>query len=472
MAAYVSHQQSKENEKRKIIANPADYVSYPAEVARWVDPQEFRIDDWKDSLHDVTANVSPEKRSAVVALATIYALGVRNLFGHHYSSDLLDAAEMIQDEFQLERPPVIVPVRNRQEPVHVRREQVRPVRRQGLALVRREVPIEPERPARRECREQFRALKEFINSHEFAERDQVVHLAREVAENTVRITRGCLEDVSLTDDIFTSATQEFKSLLELSRVLKLPDLPIPARERGREVILEHRYVQEIVRTLGRSALTEREMAAFRDLIKDIDPNVILHGQVIGGTMLHRLAKEGRALPLVEVLRDAGADFNIQDRWGNTALIWAIANGNFSMAREMIRLAPLSTDFNIKGMGNTALHLAIRKGYTTRTRDGKPLAVSSLDLARELIDKTDPNSRGRSGNTPLHLACIRRDRETIQLLLEKGANPTLRNDKGESAVDLLNKTYEEASHFLHDQTSVFLLDRTRFEASYEICRDLF
>lgn len=471
MAAYVSHQQSTENEKRRIIANPADYVSYPAEVTRWIDPKEFKIDDWKDTLHDVTANVSQEKRSAVVALATIYALGVRNLFGHHYSSDLLDAAEMIQDEFQLERPP-IVPVRNRMAPVQIRREQQRPVRRQEPYLVHREMPREQERPARRECREQFRAIKEFLNSHEFAEKDQVVHLAREVAENTVRIARGCSEDVSLTDDIFISATEEFKSLLELSRALTLPDLPIPERERGREMILEQRHVQEIVGILGRSALTERELAAFRDLIKDIDPNMILHGQVIGGTMLHRLAKVGRAIPLVAVLRDAGADFNIQDRWGNTPLIWAIANGKFSMAQEMIRLAPMSTDFNIKGMGNTALHLAIGKGYTTRTSDGNHLTVSSLDLARELIDKTDPNSRGRDGNTPLHLACIRRDSETIQLLLEKGANSTLKNDQGESAVDLLNKTYEEASHFLHDQTSVFLLDRARFEASYETCRDLF
>jgi hypothetical protein len=459
MAAYVSHQQTKENEQRRILANPADYVSYPLEVARCMDPQEFRIDAWKDTLHDITANVPQEKRSAVVTLATIYALGVRNLLGHHYSSDLLDAAEMIQDEFQLERP-IIALERNREESAYVRREELRPVRKQQ------------ERPARRECREQFRVLKDFLLSHQFAERSQVIHLAREIAENTGRITRGCLEDTDLTDEIFAAATKEFESLLELSRALTFPDLPIPIRERGREVILEQEQVQSILSFLGRSALTEREMAAFRDLIKDINPNMTLRGQAIGGTMLHRLAKVGRAIPLVQVLKDAGIDFNILDHWGNTALIWAIANGNFSMAREMIRLAPMSTDFNIKGRGNTALHLAIGKGYTTRTRDGDPLTVSSLDLARELVGKTDPNNRGRAGNTPLHIACVRRDQEMIQLLMENGANPSLRNDQGERAIDLLSKTYEEASAFLNDQTSVFLLDRSRFEASYEACRALF
>jgi len=60
----------------------------------------------------------------------------------------------------------------------------------------------------------------------------------------------------------------------------------------------------------------------------------------------------------------------------------------------------------------------------------------LDLMRSLIESGEPvNVQDQSGDTPLHLAVMRGDEKKVDLLLRAGADPTLCNHNGESALSL-------------------------------------
>lgn len=55
------------------------------------------------------------------------------------------------------------------------------------------------------------------------------------------------------------------------------------------------------------------------------------------------------------------------------------------------------------------------------------------VAKLLVEGADPNERGRSGETPLIMACLGGHLEVIQALLIGGADPNARTDKGSTAL---------------------------------------
>ncbi|MBP7710672.1 MAG: ankyrin repeat domain-containing protein [Rickettsiales bacterium] len=118
------------------------------------------------------------------------------------------------------------------------------------------------------------------------------------------------------------------------------------------------------------------------------------------------------------LHEFGEDFAKKDlHFGNTALIWAIANANNKFAYELLRFAEeekihLAID-HISEHGNTALHLAAAKGYDDKDSDGKDVGVSNRGLVQKLISAgADPNIFSNNGNTALDIAVARRDVEMI------------------------------------------------------------
>jgi len=69
-------------------------------------------------------------------------------------------------------------------------------------------------------------------------------------------------------------------------------------------------------------------------------------------------------------------------------------------------------------GDTLLHKAVEKG--------------NREVAELLITKgASLNAKNRHGNTPLHLAIRKRDKEIIEIFIEKGANICAENNDGES-----------------------------------------
>ncbi|KAI9145656.1 hypothetical protein BKA69DRAFT_1048891 [Paraphysoderma sedebokerense] len=73
---------------------------------------------------------------------------------------------------------------------------------------------------------------------------------------------------------------------------------------------------------------------------------------------------------------------------------------------------------------TGLHMAILYGHDA--------------IARDIIERTfkeDLDERLGGNNTALHLAAFMTARETVKLLLERGADRTIKNGKGFSPVDV-------------------------------------
>lgn len=162
------------------------------------------------------------------------------------------------------------------------------------------------------------------------------------------------------------------------------------------------------------------------------------------TPLHQIAKFGEPLECLEIIANYGIDFNTRDIYGNTPLLWAIANAKNTMALEIIKY---DQNFNIMGKGlfeNAPLHLAVVKGYTTEDKNGKTLNVTNLMIVEKLLEKkANPNLKNHLGYTPLHYACIRKDYAMIEVLLKYGADSSLKSPEGISCIDLLKMPLKEA-----------------------------
>ena len=98
----------------------------------------------------------------------------------------------------------------------------------------------------------------------------------------------------------------------------------------------------------------------------------------------------------------------------------VSDDYFSLIDELINRG---ADLNLKDKdGNTALHLAVN------TSDS--ILIESLLEAGANI-----NLKDNDGNTALHLAVIRGDSISIESLLEAGADRTISNNNGQSPLDL-------------------------------------
>ena len=71
---------------------------------------------------------------------------------------------------------------------------------------------------------------------------------------------------------------------------------------------------------------------------------------------------------LEELKRQGASFIYIDQFGNTAILWSIANGHFDGAMKIIEVGPSEQLFiqDKKYEQNSPLHLVLAKAYTERT----------------------------------------------------------------------------------------------------------
>jgi ankyrin repeat protein len=66
----------------------------------------------------------------------------------------------------------------------------------------------------------------------------------------------------------------------------------------------------------------------------------------------------------------------------------------------------------------------------------------LDDLRSVIDKYDVNQLDSDGNRPIHIAVTLDKSDILKLLLEKKADPNLKNSQNETAYDLAVKLGKE------------------------------
>jgi ankyrin repeat protein len=163
------------------------------------------------------------------------------------------------------------------------------------------------------------------------------------------------------------------------------------------------------------------------------------------------AREG-AVDAVRALADAGANLDAQDPEGTTALIVAIINGHYDVARV---LADGGADVNLADVkGMTPLYAAVDM-HTLPTTFGRPDpppmviagaidavkmllahgARPDLTLKAPIIKRVYNNGDGRlsAGATAFMRAARGGDLELMKLLQQAGADPTLVQKNGSTAL---------------------------------------
>ena len=139
------------------------------------------------------------------------------------------------------------------------------------------------------------------------------------------------------------------------------------------------------------------------------------------------------------------------RQGTSALVLAIENGHFELARVLLRAG---ADPNDQRSGYTALHVLtwVRKPDSGDDPKGDPSPIgsgnlSSLEFVRSLVEHgADVNTRLRKnpdrfrnrkismkGATPFFMASRTADLPFLRLLLELGADPAVINEHGTTAL---------------------------------------
>lgn len=163
----------------------------------------------------------------------------------------------------------------------------------------------------------------------------------------------------------------------------------------------------------------------------------------------------------------GADPNTRDAAGTPALVFAAAERAFNVARALIALRQTDIDAT-NARGENALMLASLHGDVPTVRallargaePNKPgwtplhyaAAGGHIDVIRLLlenaafIDAESPN-----GTTPLMMAVRQKQPTVARLLVDEGADPTLRSQSGWTAA-------EYAKHHGEDELAKWLRER--------------
>ncbi|XP_035659988.1 oxysterol-binding protein-related protein 1-like isoform X1 [Branchiostoma floridae] len=169
----------------------------------------------------------------------------------------------------------------------------------------------------------------------------------------------------------------------------------------------------------------------------------------GWSPLHLASYFGH-LPVVRALLMHGADVDIVNDLGDTPLHKAALTGRTDMVTLLLQY---NADVNvINGEGHTPKqmsHAAEVKRLIEAAENSQQLQVEAqlLSAAREghleqlahLLTGTrslNINCTDISGNTPLHCAAYRNQKEAAVILLQHGADPTLRNSGDQTPLDLV------------------------------------
>ncbi|XP_077954717.1 oxysterol-binding protein-related protein 1 isoform X3 [Gasterosteus aculeatus] len=169
----------------------------------------------------------------------------------------------------------------------------------------------------------------------------------------------------------------------------------------------------------------------------------------GWTPLHLACFFGRG-GAVEQLLKAGADANVQDHVGDTPLHKAAFTGRQEIVLLLLRydaccsiingVAQIPKDVTMDDEVITMLEAAETR--ETRRREKKLLEAAregEIAALSKLLSGTEPpdiHCRDSVGNTPLHCAAYRGQKQCIIKLLKSGASPTTKNSNDQTALDLV------------------------------------
>ena len=172
----------------------------------------------------------------------------------------------------------------------------------------------------------------------------------------------------------------------------------------------------------------------------------------GWTALMYAARQG-SLDAARALADAGADVNLTDPDRTTALLLALVNSHFDVAAMLVEHGanPNLADVTGKAALYTAVDARNEERLFSRPIAKRSSKINSLQFLTLLLDRgANPNARlSRSllqkahnagdatlgaGSTPFMRAAKAGDVAAMRLLIDRGADPTLVQANGTTALD--------------------------------------
>lgn len=158
-----------------------------------------------------------------------------------------------------------------------------------------------------------------------------------------------------------------------------------------------------------------------DFLLKIEVDINLKN-VYGWTAL-RLAIQNRNTDVVNRLLETGqCDVNLENRYGETALFFAVEIGHLGIVDRL--LAYGANYYHVNKDGENLLHYIIES--------------ENINMFQKLLSLgLDVNQQNNNGRTPLISAVVLNRQEIIKILLEHGADPMIKDIKGETALDLTN-----------------------------------
>lgn len=184
--------------------------------------------------------------------------------------------------------------------------------------------------------------------------------------------------------------------------------------------------QTLLLALGK----DRRESLKRLLARKLDPNVC----VLGMPLLSISAVSGDQEEVL-LLMDGGARADqLRSADGATPLLHALAAARFDVAKLLLSRgadARSATD-----AGTTSLHeLAL-----ATIRKGSAEQAQQLLIAQDLILRGVPlqSQSGANRTTPLMMAAVAGNYELVALLLDKGADPNMKNTRGDTASGMARK----------------------------------
>jgi len=167
----------------------------------------------------------------------------------------------------------------------------------------------------------------------------------------------------------------------------------------------------------------------------------------GGTLSHYVAMCGKEGFIDIVIEKLNNSLKIKDNtcFGNTPLIWAIANAKNQFVYTLLnklknKNGPTQTkqivDIDqISKLGTNALHLACAKGYINQDSVGNQVSVPNADLVKILIEcEANPNIHSK-GLTALDIVVLRGSIEMVQAIL---GSPQIEVSTILKAINLIDK----------------------------------
>lgn len=178
----------------------------------------------------------------------------------------------------------------------------------------------------------------------------------------------------------------------------------------------------------------------------------------GRTALH-LAVEAGQDSVVTLLLDHGADANARDNDAWTPLLLSLARGFERIVETLLSRGVDPKDPVDAWWGSE------RYSRTGRIRIETPLKLAIINpsetrnkcLEHLLRHGADPNSQGDEGKTALHWAVEWLNLDALRILIDKAA-PSVTNDAGETALDLLEKECEASHQDHHRRTTLLEMKR--------------